>query len=241
VVQLLEAIDVTKRFGGLVANDHISMSVNEGEILGLIGPNGAGKTTLFNCIAGHYSVTSGTVKFQGRDITRLAPEEVCLAGIARTWQVVQIFRGMTILENVMVGAFCRTSRTADAQAEAMKVLEFTGLADKRGYMAADVTIADKKRIELSRALATKPVLIMLDEAMAGLNPKETTDAVQLIKDIRDQGITVLMVEHVMECIMPISDRIVVLNYGRKIAEGPPAVVCQDEEVVDAYLGEKYHA
>lgn len=238
---LLEAIDLTKKFGGLVANDHINMFVNEGEILGLIGPNGAGKTTLFNCIAGHYPVTSGTVRFQGRDITRLAPEEVCLAGIARTWQVVQVFRGMTVLENVMVGAFSRTSSTAEARAEALKVLEFTGLANRRDYMASDVTIADKKRIELSRALATKPVLIMLDEAMAGLNPKETADAVRLIRAIRDQGVSVLMVEHVMECIMPISDRIVVLNYGRKIAEGPPAVVCQDEEVIDAYLGEKYHA
>ncbi len=238
---LLEVVDLTKKFGGLVANDRINMVVNEGEILGLIGPNGAGKTTFFNCVAGHYAVTSGTIRFQGKDITRWVPEQVCLGGIARTWQVVQVFDGMTVLENVMVGAFCRVTKTAQARREALKVLEFTGLIDKQSFMASDVTIADKKRIELSRALATKPTLIMLDEAMAGLNPAETAEAVELIKAIRDQGITVLMVEHVMECIMPISDRIIVLNYGRKIAEGTPAEVCENDEVIRAYLGEKYRA
>lgn len=237
---LLEVIDLTKEFGGLVANDHIDMVVNEGEILGLIGPNGAGKTTLFNCIAGHHSVTSGTIRFQGKGITDLAPEQVCLRGIARTWQIVQVFSGMTVLDNVMVGAFCRVSSTAQARREALKVLEFVGLLDKRDYMGADVTVADKKRIELSRALATKPTLIMLDEAMAGLNPTETVEAVELVKAIREQGITVLMVEHVMECVMPVSDRVVVLSSGRKIAEGPPAEIARNEEVIKAYLGEEYY-
>jgi branched-chain amino acid transport system ATP-binding protein len=239
-VALLEVIDLTKEFGGLVANDHIDMVVNEGEILGLIGPNGAGKTTLFNCIAGHHSVTSGTIKFQGKDITDLVAEQVCLRGIARTWQIVQVFSGMTVLDNVMVGAFCRVSSTAQARREALKVLEFVGLLDKRDYMGADVTVADKKRIELSRALATKPTLIMLDEAMAGLNPTETVEAVELVKTIREQGITVLMVEHVMECVMPVSDRVVVLSSGRKIAEGPPAEISRNEEVIKAYLGEEYY-
>jgi branched-chain amino acid transport system ATP-binding protein len=240
-VPLLEVNHLTKKFGGLTANDSIDMAVHAGEIVGLIGPNGAGKTTLFNCIAGHYPVTDGTVRFQGRDVTRLSPEEVCVAGIARTWQVVQVFRGMTVLENVMVGAFCRVADTARARRAALEVLEFTGLSDKRDYMAADVTIADKKRIELSRALATQPTLIMLDEAMAGLNQTETAEAVELVRAIRQKGITVLMVEHVMECIMPISDRIVVLNYGRRISEGTPAEVCQDEQVIQAYLGDKYRA
>lgn len=237
---LLEVIDLTKEFGGLVANDHIDMVVNEGEILGLIGPNGAGKTTLFNCIAGHHSVTSGTIKLQGKGITDLAPEQVCLRGIARTWQIVQVFSGMTVLENVMVGAFCRVASAAQARSEALKVLEFVGLLDKRNYMGADVTVADKKRIELARALATKPTLIMLDEAMAGLNPTETVEAVDLVKAIRERGITVLMVEHVMECVMPVSDRIVVLSSGRMIAEGPPAEIARNEEVVKAYLGDEYY-
>jgi branched-chain amino acid transport system ATP-binding protein len=239
-VALLEVIDLTKEFGGLVANDHIGLVVNEGEILGLIGPNGAGKTTLFNCVAGHHPVTSGTIKFQGKDITGLVPEQVCLRGIARTWQIVQVFSGMTVLENVMVGAFCRVRRTAQARSEAMKILEFVGLLDKRNYMGADVTIADKKRIELARALATKPTLIMLDEAMAGLNPTETVEAVELVKAIRERGITVLMVEHVMECVMPVSDRVVVLSSGRKIAEGSPAEISRNEEVIKAYLGDEYY-
>lgn len=238
---LLEVKQVTKRFGGLLANHEIDLEVNEGEIVGLIGPNGAGKTTLFSCIAGHYSVTSGTIHFAGKNITNWPAEKVCHEGIARTWQIVQAFRGMSVLENVMVGSFCRAPRTADARREALKVLEFTGLANKRDFLGASVTIADKKRIELSRALATKPTLIMLDEAMAGLNPTETAQAVELVKAIRNKGITVLMVEHVMECIMPVADRIIVLNYGRKIAEDTPAVVCQNKEVIDAYLGEKYHA
>jgi branched-chain amino acid transport system ATP-binding protein len=240
-VALLEVNQLTKKFGGLLANDRIDMAVQEGEILGLIGPNGAGKTTLFNCVAGHYPVTSGRVSFGGKDITGWPPERICLAGIARTWQIVQSFRGMTVLENVMVGSFCRAPRTADARREALKVLEFTGLVDKRDYLGANVTIADRKRIELSRALATRPTLIMLDEVMAGLNPTETAQAVELVKAIRNKGITVLMVEHVMECIMPVADRIVVLNYGRKIAEDSPARVCENKEVIEAYLGDKYHA
>ncbi len=236
---LLEVSNLTKRFGGLVANDRITLEINEGEIVGLIGPNGAGKTTLFNCIAGYYRPDEGSVRFMGRDITGLPPEKVCKEGIARTFQLVKIFKDMTVLENVMVGALCRARDVAEAREEAMRVLEFVGEADKKDVPAGSLTIAHKKRIELARALATKPKLLMLDEAMAGLNPAEISEAVDLVRRIRDRGITVFLVEHVMSAIMPISDRIIVLDYGRKIAEGLPEEIATNEEVIKAYLGERY--
>jgi len=232
---LLEVSNLTKRFGGLVANDRITLEINEGEIVGLIGPNGAGKTTLFNCIAGYYRPDEGSVRF----MAGLPPEKVCKEGIARTFQLVKIFKDMTVLENVMVGALCRARDVAEAREEAMRVLEFVGEADKKDVPAGSLTIAHKKRIELARALATKPKLLMLDEAMAGLNPAEISEAVDLVRRIRDRGITVFLVEHVMSAIMPISDRIIVLDYGRKIAEGLPEEIATNEEVIKAYLGERY--
>jgi len=238
---LLEVIDVTKSFGGLTANQHISFAVDEGEIVGLIGPNGAGKTTLFNCITKYYPPSDGRIKFRGEDITRLSPDQVCHRGIARTFQIMRNFEGMTVLENVLVGALCRIRAVAEAREAAMEVMAFTGLLDKRDVLASELTVPDRKRVEVARALATKPTLLLLDEAMAGLTPTETAEAVQLVSAIRDQGVTVLMVEHVMEVIMPISDRVVVLDYGQKIAEGPPRVIAQNQLVIDAYLGREYCA
>jgi branched-chain amino acid transport system ATP-binding protein len=238
---LLEIESLTKRFGGLVANDNVSLSVNEGEIIGLIGPNGAGKTTLFNCIAGVYNPEGGTIRFQGKDITRHTPEQVCKEGIARTFQIVRVFKGMTVLDNVMVGAHLRLSSSSASRRHALEVLSFTGLLPKKDMLASSLTIADKKRLELSRALATRPKLLMLDEAMAGLNPSESHEAVEIIRTMNSQGISVLMVEHVMEIIMPISHRLVVLDYGKKIDEDVPERIAKNPEVIKAYLGEKYVA
>jgi branched-chain amino acid transport system ATP-binding protein len=238
---LLEVIEVTKNFGGLTANDHISFAVGEGEIVGLIGPNGDGKTTLFNCITKHYPPSSGRVKFRGEDITRLAPDQICHRGIVRTFQIMRNFSGMTVLENVLVGALCRMRGVEEGREAALELLEFTGLLDKKDVLASELTVPDRKRVEVARALATKPALLLLDEAMAGLTPTETAEAVQLVGAIRDRGVTVLMVEHVMEVIMPISDRVVVLDYGQKIAEGPPSEIAQNEQVIDAYLGRDYCA
>jgi branched-chain amino acid transport system ATP-binding protein len=238
---LLELEQVTKQFGGLVACHEVSLSVNDGEIVGLIGPNGAGKTTLFNCITGYYRPTSGKVRFDGQDITGWSPNLVSHRGIGRTFQVMRTFKEMTVLENVMIGSFCRVASTGVARKEALKVLEFTGLLGKKDALGAGLTVGDKKRLELTRALATKPRLIMLDEAMAGLNEREVAEAIEMVRAIRDQGITVFLVEHVMEAIMPISDRVIVLNYGEKIAEGTPADICANEEVIKAYLGEDYRA
>lgn len=238
---LLEVVNLTKRFGGLVANDNVSLSVNEGEIVGLIGPNGAGKTTLFNCIAGVYNPEGGTLHFQGKDITSHTPEQVCHEGIARTFQIVRVFKEMTVLDNVMVGAYLRTRGNSEVRKRALEVLHFTGLLPKKDMLAAALTIADKKRLELARALATRPKLLMLDEAMAGLNPTECQEAVEIVRTINSQGVTILMVEHVMEIIMPISQRIVVLDYGKKIDEDVPEKVAKNPEVIKAYLGEKYVA
>jgi len=238
---LLEISNLTKRFGGLVANDAVSMEVNQGEIVGLIGPNGAGKTTLFNCITGFYRPDGGSVRFEGRDITNLSADQICHAGIARTFQIVKVFKDMTVLENVMVGALCRTPSLEKARKEALRTLAFTGLAEKRDVLAGSLTIADKKRLELARALATRPKILMLDESIAGLNPMETREAVELLRRVNAQGITLIVVEHVMEAIMTISDRIVVLDYGRKIAEDVPEKIAVNEEVIRAYLGERYHA
>ena len=238
---LLELKQLTKNFGGLTANDHVDLQINEKEIVGLIGPNGAGKTTLFNCIAGFYSASSGQVLFQGEDITALPANEICARGIARTFQIVRIFKDLSVLDNVMVGAFNRTTSASVARKKALEVLEFCGLAGKKDMIAGGLTIADKKRLEVSKAYATGPRLLMLDEAMAGLNQTETAEAVALIKKIQKTGTTILLVEHVMEVVMPISHRVFVLNYGRKIAEDAPEKIFNNEEVIKAYLGEKYHA
>jgi len=238
---LLQVNDLTKRFGGLVACDRVSVEIQEGEIIGLIGPNGAGKTTLFNCIAGFYPPNGGRVTFAGQDITSLPPDRVCQLGIARTFQVVKIFKDMTVLENLMVGGFVRSLNTRKVHQEAMETLNFTGLTEKKDMLGGSLTIADKKRLEIARSLMTKPRLLMLDEAMAGLTQKETQDALELIHKLHQQKITLFLVEHVMEVIMPISHRVVVLEYGKKIAEDVPEKVSNNEEVIKAYLGDKYHA
>lgn len=237
---LLRLEEVSKRFGGLVANDRISLEVREGEILGLIGPNGAGKTTLFHCISGFYVPDGGRIFFRDQEITGRPPEEITRLGIARTFQIVRIFKDLTVLDNTVVGALLRARSVREAREKAIQVLEFTGLKDKMDRPAGHLTIADKKRLELSRALATDPALLLLDEAMAGLNPQEVKEAVDLIRAIRARGVTVFVVEHVMEAIMTVCDRIVVLDYGRKIADDVPANIATNEEVIKAYLGERYH-
>ncbi len=238
---LLEVKQLVKDFGGLRANDYVDLRLEEGEIVGLIGPNGAGKTTLFNCIAGFYRPTAGQVIFRGEDITGMPANEICRRGIARTFQIVRVFKELPVLDNVLVGAFNRTHSTAKARGKALEVLDFCGLAPKKALLAGSLTIADKKRLEVAKALATGPSLLMLDEAMAGLNQTETAEAVALIKKIQKAGMTVILVEHVMEVIMPISKRVVVLEYGKKIAEDTPEKVINNEEVIKAYLGDKYHA
>jgi branched-chain amino acid transport system ATP-binding protein len=238
---LLRIRGITKRFGGLEANKGIEFDAEQGTIIGLIGPNGAGKTTLFNCVTGFYTPDDGKVVFDELDITGWPPHRVCQAGIARTFQIARPFAQMTVLENVMVGGLLRHRQTAASRTAAMEVLEFTGLASRQSMFARNLTTADKKRLEVARALATGPRLLMLDEAMAGLTPKETQEAVDLILRLRARGVTILLVEHVMEVVMPISNRVVVLDYGQKIAEGPPQEIANDERVIQAYLGERYRA
>jgi len=238
---LLQVNDLTKRFGGLVACDSVSVAIQEEEIVGLIGPNGAGKTTLFNCIAGFYPLDSGQVTFAGQEITSRPPDRICQLGIARTFQVVKIFKDMTVLENLMVGGFVRSLNSRKVRQEAVETLDFTGLAEKKDMLGGALTIADKKRLEIARSLMTQPRLLMLDEAMAGLTQKETQDALELIHKLHRKKITLFLVEHVMEVIMPISHRVVVLEYGKKIAEDVPEKIINNEEVIKAYLGEKYHA
>ena len=238
---LLEVKGVTKRFGGLAANDKIDFDVKEREILSIIGPNGAGKSTLFNCITGFYHPNSGKVFFRGEEITRLRADRICQLGVARTFQIVQIISDMTVLENVMTGALLRFSQIQPAVAKAEEILTFTGLIEKKGLLATDLTIADKKRLEVSMALATQPKLLMLDESMAGLTRVELRGMIDLIKKIRENGITLVVVEHVMEAVMEVSDRIIVLNSGKKIMEGSPQEVVVNKEVIQAYLGEKYNA
>ena len=228
----------TKRFGGLVANADVSLTIEEREIVGLIGPNGAGKTTLFNCISGHYHPEEGRVLLGDHDITRTRPDRVCHLGIARTWQIVRAFGRMTTLDNVMCGAFQRTSRTGEARARAQRLLDFTGLGGKEDVLAANLTLADKKRLEITRALATEPRLLLLDEAMSGLTPAETATAVELVRRIHTElGLAICVVEHVMEVVMPLSHRVVVLDRGEKIADGRPEDVVRTAQVIAAYLGE----
>ncbi len=238
---LLEVNGITMKFGSLVANDNVSFVVNEGEIVSLIGPNGAGKTTLFNCISGFYKPFSGKVLFNGKDITGLRPHQIAKIGLTRTFQIVKPLLDMTVFDNVLTGAFLRAKSKKEAERIANHVLELTHLYEKRFMLASNLTIADKKRLEIARVLATQPRMMMLDEAMAGLNQTEIKEAVDLCLKLNRQGITLLIVEHIMEAIMPISRRIVVLSVGKKIAEGSPEEIANNEEVIKAYLGERYHA
>jgi branched-chain amino acid transport system ATP-binding protein len=228
---------VSKAFGGLMAVSDVSFSVNRGEIVGLIGPNGAGKTTLFNVVSGYYAPTRGKVLFDGQDVSGRPPYALAARGIGRTFQVVKPFPGLSVLENVVIAAFLRHPRRADAEAQAWKVLEVTGLADRADEAASSLTLAGRKRLEISKALALEPTFLLLDEVVAGLNPTEVDRTIELILALRARGITILIVEHIMRVIMRISDRLVVLNFGEKIAEGPPAEVAANRAVIEAYLGE----
>jgi branched-chain amino acid transport system ATP-binding protein len=242
VPPLLTVESCTKRFGGLVANRDVSLAIEAGEIVGLIGPNGAGKTTLFNCISGMLHPDEGRIRLNGADISRARPERVCHLGVARTWQVVRSFGRMTVLENVICGALQRTNRVGSARARALDLVAFTGLAGREDTLASGLTLADKKRLEITRALATEPRLLLLDEAMSGLTPTETAAAVELVRRIhRDLGLAICVVEHVMEVVMPLSHRVIVLDRGEKLTEGPPAEVARDERVITAYLGDRYRA
>ena len=236
---LLEVRDVTKKFGELVANDRVSFTVDAGAIVGLIGPNGAGKTTIFNCVSGLYPVTSGKIFFDGRDITGLPSHRIARMGAVRTFQVVRPLKEMTVFDNVLVGAFLKDSSAAKARETAEHSIRICGLSEFAGKASGDLPIGIKKRLELARALATKPRLLMLDEVMAGLTSTEVKTALELIRGIRNEGITLLIVEHVMEAIMPIADKVVVLDGGIKLAEGPPGEIIHDERVITAYLGEKF--
>jgi branched-chain amino acid transport system ATP-binding protein len=236
---LLEGRAVVKRFGGLVAVKEVDLAVGEGEIVGLIGPNGAGKTTLFSVLSGFLRPESGEVRFDGRSVVGLAPEERARHGLCRTFQLVKPFGNMTVLQNVMVGAFLRLGSPTEAAREAEQVLEFTGMGHLKDVLAKTLPVELRKRLEVARALATKPRLLLLDEVIAGLNPTEVKGMLDLLVTLHRRGITLLIIEHVMAVIMLLCQRVLVLHHGEKIAEGRPAEIARDRRVVQAYLGEEY--
>jgi branched-chain amino acid transport system ATP-binding protein len=233
---LLEAHDVTKAFGSFKAVDAASVTLEQGDILGLIGPNGAGKSTFFNCLTGDLMPTSGRVMFAGHDITHLPPETRAELGLARTFQVPQTFEGMSVLENVMIGAFLRTPHRTEAEKKARAVLERVGMARLSDAPARSLGTPGRKRLEIARALATEPKVLLLDEAMAGLTLREVQLAIELVRDIHRSGITLVIVEHIMEVIMSLASRVVVFHQGREIARGSPREVTSNPDVIAAYLG-----
>jgi branched-chain amino acid transport system ATP-binding protein len=235
-MSLLEVKELSRSFGGLHAVSKLSFSVERGSIVGLIGPNGAGKTTTFSLISGFQQPTSGEVLFKGARITGLTPDAICARGLARTFQIMQSFPKLTVLQNVMIGAYVRFASVKDARAHALQVLTRLGMAERAGETARNLTVADLKRLEIAKALATEPKLLLLDEVISGLNPTEVDELVGLIHRIRDDGVTIVMIEHVMQAVMALSDTIVVLHHGEKIFEGLPGEIASDPRVVEAYLG-----
>ena len=233
---MIEISNVTKRFGGLVAVNGMNVVVDQKEILGLIGPNGAGKTTLFNCIAGYFRPEEGHIRLESENITGLGPERVCKAGIARTFQAAKPFGDLTVQENVMVGAFNRTNAASTARREADDCMALTGIAHLALDLARGLTLCDKKKMEICRALATKPKYILFDEVMAGLNPTEVHEIIELLRKLNASGIGLVIIEHIMSAIMNVSDRIIVMLDGRLLAEGKPADIASNPAVVEAYLG-----
>jgi len=247
---ILEVGKLTKAFGGLVAVKDFDLQIDDGEILGLIGPNGAGKTTVFNLLTGIYKPDSGTIKFKGEDITGLPAHKICKKRISRTYQIVRPFNNLTVLENVMVASFFGTPQTSilgfpqgkkseEAREKGIELLDFLDLADKKDQLAKNLTLYERRKLEMARALASDPELLLLDESASGLNPTEIEGMMAKIRNIRGRGITLCVIEHVMKFIYNISDRIVVIHHGEKIAEGEPKEVIGDKKVIEAYMGEAY--
>ena len=236
---LLETRGITQRFAGLTANSDVSISVGRGEIVGLIGPNGAGKSNLFNLIAGSFRPTEGSIIFDGEDVTALPAAERCERGIGRTFQVVKSFETMTVIENVIVGALVRNTVMREARRKAHEVLRFCSLDARADVLASDLVPSEKRRLEVARALATEPKLLLLDEVLTGLTPVESQKGVELVRRVRDTGVTVLMVEHVMEIVMPLVDRAIVLDLGKVLVEGKPTDIVRHPKVISAYLGDRH--